>query len=487
MAGNAGYCGISRVASDDSEIIEWNRGQSLLPSKRLSTIAYERQVDSVADSAVSSIVPVMSHINLRLPFLLFITHVFGCFILWAGEPPKLPDGAIASRSFVDQAQIVSNFTKELYAHQSSLRIVKGIAYVVYQCNETTPEENKDGQIARMAIFNILNPTATAKWLDISGPGDASGGIITTGRSVSAPMLHRIDDDTLRIFFCSRIEGDPAPASRVLYKDYVISTGTLSELHQARCTIAKQPAATLDLSQPSVQRHLDFLFGAGIGAQFGKGISTACDFVACDGQLYSTIQIKDSQDGKTRLLTNVLMRSSDQGATWELLGTPDPRLLPSETKILAEPALTHDKNNICLHLRSNVIETGYMLSRASKSDLYHFDAPTTKWTYGIGRPTICDFGKPIGLVAMFTAPSVPMGGATVTRNKCDVVQIDSTYTTYTRAFSIVDYDAVNTPFMHLYNDEVYVTYSTGRRHLIPKFGTSEIVFSKLRREFFVNAE
>ena len=50
--------------------------------------------------------------------------------------------------------------------------------------------------------------------------------------------------------------------------------------------------------------------------------------------------------------------------------------------------------------------------------------------------------------MFMAPSVQMGGTTVTRNKCDVVQIDPTYTHYARAFSIVDYNAVNTPFMHL---------------------------------------
>jgi len=259
------------------------------------------------------------------------------------------------------------------------------------------------------------------------------------------------------------------------------------LHQVRCTIAKQPNTKLDLAQDAVQRHLDFLFGPGFGAQFSKGISTACDFVEFDGQLFSTIQIKDSQDGRTRFMTNILMRNADHGATWELLGAPDPRLLPGEVKILAEPALTQDKKNVYLHIRSNVIASGYVLTKASKSDLYSFAAPVTKWTYGIGRPTICDFGKPIGLVAMFTAQSVPMGGTTVTRNKCDIVLIDPAYTTYTRAFSIVDYNAVNTPFMVRCNDEVYVTYSTGRRRLLPKFGTSEIVFSKLRREFFVPAE
>lgn len=183
------------------------------------------------------------------------------------------------------------------------------------------------------------------------------------------------------------------------------------------------------------------------------------------------------------MTNVLMRSVDQGITWELMGAPDPRLLQTEVKILAEPAMTQDKDFIYLHLRSNVVESGYVLSKANKADLYAFDAPLTKWTYGIGRPTLADFGKPIGMVAMFTAPSIPMGGASITRNTC-VVRIDGSYSRYERAFSVTDYNAVNTPFMYLYNDEMYVTYSTGRRRLLPKFGTSEIVFSKLRREFFV---
>lgn len=426
---------------------------------------------------LSSFTPILAGMLLFLPLASSL----------AEEGPRLPDGLVSSRSFVDQSQIISNYSTELYAHQSSLRIVKGVGYAVYQCNEKTPEENKEGQVARMAIFQILNPAATVKWVDISFPGDSSGGLTIAGRFVSSPMLHRIDDDTLRIFFISRLASDTGPASRIFYKDYTISTARFAPLHQARCTIAGKAEPVLDLTPDAVQQHLDFLFGPGFGAQFSSGLSTSCDYVECDGQLYSTIQIKNSQNGKTLLMTNVLMRSADQGATWELLGAPDPRLVPGETKILAEPTLSYDRKNIYLHLRSNVVETGYLLSKAARADLYKFDAPVTKWTYGIGRPTVCDFGKPIGLVAMFTAQSVHMGGQTVTRNKCDVVQIDPAYEKYTRAFSIVDYDAVNTPFMCLYNDEVYVSYSTGRRRLIPKFGTSEIVFSKLRREFFIPTE
>ncbi len=397
------------------------------------------------------------------------------------------DGALISRSFVDQAQIVSKYATEQYAHQSSMRIVRGIGYAVYQCNETSPEENKAGQFARMAIFNILNPAATARWVDIAQAGESSNGITITGRFVTAATIHQTDEDSLRVFFCSRAEGDTDPSSRVFYKDYTISTGALSPLNQVRCTIAKDPAQVHDLTLSTVQSHLSFLFGKDFADQFAKGISTACDFIQIDGQLYSTIQIKNSQDGRTLLLTNVLMRSADQGVTWELLGAPDPRLLPGEVKILAEPAVTHDKSHIFLHLRSNVIETGYVLCKTPKSDLFTFDEPVVKWTYGIGRPTIADFGPPIGIVAMFTAKSVPMGGQSPSRNKCDVVKIDSKYETYTKAFSIVDYNAVNTPFMHLYQDEVFVTYSTGRRRLLPKFGTSEIVFSKLRREYFVPHE
>ncbi|MCW0217964.1 MAG: hypothetical protein OJI67_06550 [Prosthecobacter sp.] len=416
--------------------------------------------------------------------------------LWVGvmatraeeaKPSKFPNGELSSRSFVDQSVLVSKFTTEQYAHQSSMCIVKGIGYVVYQCNETTPEENKAGQVARMAIFNILNPTATATWVDVAQVGDASPDFTVGGTFVSAPMVYHLDDQTLRVFYTGRVNGDNVPAYRVFYKDYDIPSGKLSEVKAARCTIAKDSTQVMDLAVPAVQSQLDFLFGAGFGDQFTKGISTACDFVEFDGQLYSTIQIKNSEEGVTRLLTNILMRSSDHGATWELLGAPDPRLLTSEVKILAEPAMTQDSKHIYLHLRTNVVEGGYVLSKASKTDLYAFDAPVKKWTYGIGRPTLVNFGSPIGMVALFTAPSVSMGGASVTRNTCDVVLIDRSYSRYERAFSITDYNAVNTPFMCLYRDEVYVSYSTGRRRLIPKFGTSEIVFSKLRREYFVKSQ
>jgi hypothetical protein len=428
-------------------------------------------------------------VGIMLPAFFRLLPLLGALVCtcFAADPTLRPDGQVSSRSFVDQAQIISNYQTELYAHQSGLRIVQGIGYAVYQCNESNPEENKAGQVARMAVFNILNPTATAKWVDIAKACDSSGGVTLGDTFVSAPMIHALGEETLRIFFTGRQEGDPVSAYRAFSRDYRIATATLSELHPLRCTIAKEPDKVLDLTQAALQSHLDFLFGAGTGASFSKGISTACDFVEFNGQLYSTIQIKNSQDGQTRLLTNILMRSADHGSTWELLGAPDPRQLTNEVKILAEPVITQDKTHVYLHLRSNVIETGYMLSKAAKTDLYHFDAPVTKWTYGIGRPTLCDFGKPIGLVALFTAPSIQMGGNTVTRNKCDVVQIDNHYQTYTKAFSIVDFNAVNTPFMHLYRDEVYVTYTTGRRRLLPKFGTSEVVFSKLRREFFIPAE
>jgi hypothetical protein len=402
----------------------------------------------------------------------------------AQQGSAAPNGEVSARSFVDTSQVISKYTTELYAHQSTMRIVKSVGYVVYQCNERTPEESKAGQTVRMAVFHLLNPTGTVKWVDICTPGESSNGITLANTFVGSPIAHSPDEDTIRVFFVGRTAQDTSPFYRILFKDYTISTGKLSELHQVKCTVARTPDKVLDLSVPAVQAHLDSLFGAGEGAKFDGGISPTCDMVMCDGQLYSTVQIKASVGGKTRFMTNVLMRSADQGTTWELLGAPDPRLLPGETQILAEPTLTHDENQIYLHLRSNVQENGYVLSRAKKSDLYKFDKPVKRWTYGIGRPSIADFGKPIGMVAMFTGPSVTMSLQGPSRNRCDVVRIDRSYSRYNLAFSIVDYNAVNTPCMHLYNDEVYVSYSTGKRRLIPKHGTSEIVFTKLRREFFV---
>lgn len=417
--------------------------------------------------------------------------VFTCLCLRshsaAQGAPKLPNGEISARSFVDQSQIVSKYTTELYAHQSTLRIVKGMGYAAYQANDLTTKENAEGQVIRLAVFNILNPTSTAGWVDVCVPGENLNGVPLANTFVAGPILHTIGEDTLRIFFTSRLPTDSAATFRVLYKDLAVATGAFSELRQARCTVARHADEEMDLAQPAVQRHLDFLFGAGTGAQFSKGISLTCDMVPFDGALYSTVQIKNSAGGKTLLLTNVLMRSQDEGATWELLGAPDPKLLSGDdaaVKILAEPVMTQDAKNVYLHLRSNTPAHGYVLSKAEKKDLYKFDKPVTKWPYGVGRPAICDFGKPIGIVAMFTAPTVQMGGTATTRNRCDVVQIDRTYTHYNLAFPVVDYNAVNTPFICSYNDEMYVLYSTGKRRLTPKFGTSEIVFSKLRREFFV---
>ena len=405
----------------------------------------------------------------------------------AQEAPRLPNGEVSARSFVDQSQIVSKYTTELYAHQSTLRIVKGMGYAAYQANDLTTKENAEGQVIRLAVFNILNPTGTVSWVDVCLPGENLNGVPLADTFVAGPILHVIGDETLRVFFTSRLPTDSAPMFRVLYKDLYLSTGALSELKQARCTVERKPDEEVDLAQPAVQRHLDFLFGPGTGAQFSKGISLTCDMVPFDGALYSTVQIKNSAGGKTLLMTNVLMRSTDQGASWELLGAPDPKLLSGDetsVKILAEPVMTQDAGNIYLHLRSNTPAHGYVLSKAEKKDPYTFDKPVTKWGFGVGRPAICDFGKPIGIVAMFTAPTMQMGGTATTRSRCDVVRIDPTYSRYELAFPVVDYNAVNTPFICPYNDEMYVAYSTGRRRLTPKFGTSEIVFSKLRREFFV---
>jgi hypothetical protein len=209
------------------------------------------------------------------------------------EPPDLPNPEISARAFVDQSQIVSKYTTELYAHQTSMRIVAGIGYVAYQCNETSVEENVAGEIVRLAIFNILNPTATAHWVDVALPGETSGDITITGKAVASPMLHTVDDDTLRLFFGVRLTGDSSPLHRILYRDYTISTGALSPLKQVRCTIAKKPGEQHDLALEAVQSHLSFLFGDEFGKQFAMGISNTCDMHEFDGALYSTIQMAAS--------------------------------------------------------------------------------------------------------------------------------------------------------------------------------------------------
>ncbi|MEZ0388569.1 MAG: hypothetical protein ACAI34_15965 [Verrucomicrobium sp.] len=418
----------------------------------------------------------------RRAFLAAITLWGGLLAQSSSQVLTLPEDNPdpVARAIVQGAQVISRMATERYAHQSSMRIIDDKGYVVYQANDGTPQENAAGQVARLAIFKLSDPAGTVRWVDISGPGDESGGIKLTGRFVSSPLLHSIDGKTLRCFFTGKAEGDTLSNERVLYKDYDLATDTLSGLKQVKCVIARKPEESHDLCAVSVQAHLEHLFGPGAGQKYGRGINPACDFLDIGGVLYSTIQIKNSADGKTLLMTNVLMRSVDHGATWELLGAPDPEKLATPVKILAEPAISHDAGHVYLHLRSNVVENGYMLSRASKEDLYTFDAPKTVWGYGIGRPNLLADNAGGGSVALFTAPTVNTGPQTLTRNKCDVVQITPGCAEYRRLFSIMDRNALNTPFMQASGEEIYIAYSSGRRRLIPKFGTSEIMLSRFNR-------
>gem|GEM_PF-3875813 len=54
-----------------------------------------------------------------LPAFFRLLPLLGALVYtsFAAEPTLRPDGNVSSRSFVDQAQIISHYQKELYAHQ----------------------------------------------------------------------------------------------------------------------------------------------------------------------------------------------------------------------------------------------------------------------------------------------------------------------------------------------------------------------------------
>lgn len=75
--------------------------------------------------------------------LLFMAAVWGWMpSAYAGEKSSFPDGYVSSRSFVDQAEIVSKYTTEQYAHQSSLRIVKALATRSINAMTTRPRKTR---------------------------------------------------------------------------------------------------------------------------------------------------------------------------------------------------------------------------------------------------------------------------------------------------------------------------------------------------------
>ena len=88
---------------------------------------------------------------------------------------------------------------------------------------------------------------------------------------------------------------------------------------------------------------------------------------------------------------------------------------------------------------------------------------------------------LGQVTSAGRPILPDGQVSA-RSFVDPSQLVSKYTTELYAHQIAMRIVKEIGYMAY--QEMYVCYSTGRRRLTPRFGTSEIVFCKLRREFFI---
>jgi len=377
-----------------------------------------------------------------------------------------------------KATVISNFEVEKYAHSSSIKIVDGLVYVAYMCNEEGTWEGDKGQMVRLTYFNILNPSART-YIDICKPG-LKAGITLDNSDLSVPNTLIINNNILRIFFRGRVKGE----KKILYRDFNITQRNLSNIEEVKCRIEKK-TSNVDLSYKNAINHLNFLFGSNHGIADSEDLFVTSEIIEFNKKLYTCLSIGG---GLGRFVGSILMSSEDNGTSWTLLGAPDPRQIQSiaqrenNGKRFWEGAIAIEKESMFIIGRGTP-GNGLHISSANLNDLYQFSQPKKIYATSNVKPLLFNYPN-IGTILLNEGSLADrlIGSLVPDRTVLDVLLTSDNYNRLTKVFTIRDYNGIHTPSFYLYNDEIYITYTTGRRRLTTR-NCSEIMFVKLDRRFF----
>ncbi|AEI51030.1 sialidase family protein [Runella slithyformis] len=381
---------------------------------------------------------------------------------------------VYGETFVNTALPVSKFETETYAHSSYIKIINNTCYVLYMCNDKENFEGGINQKIRLSTFNLLMPTQKTI-TEIAQPSQTSGSFTLDNMGLQVPNMLQISQDTLRLFF----RGSVSKNRTILYRDYSLTTGALTNFKTVKATIARNQSI-VPLNLLNVYAHLDYLFGPGHGIGEIQDFFMTSEIEKIDDALYSVISV-GSGLGKTT--TSILVKSTDNGATWSFLGAPDPRFLPGTnsmvTKYMWEGAITSSSTEIYLFCRS--VNNGITLTKANKSNLYNFTIPIKIWNTGNAKPLVFNYPG-IGLIGLFESSSSIEPNLLSNRTALDVVRISNNYSAFTKLYTISDYSGIHTPSYCLYNNEIFISYTGDKLRRTPK-NCGQIFFSRLKRNSF----
>ncbi len=419
---------------------------------------------------------------------------------------------IAPESICSNAKVVSNYRVEKYAHSAYTEFLGNgeFGITVYMCNDSLNYEGATGQKIRITRFYTANPSDQTSIL-VAEQGQTYGFVTLDNAALQVPNLLKIDESNVRIFF----RGTQGGVNKIFYRDYNIETGLSTSVQVVQCRI-KNESTLFDMSLTKTIEHYDYLRGTtnALALTEPEIFITSDIRKLSDGKWYSGLSLGSGNDTRA---TTILIQSSDNGATWTLLASPDPLLMPgitgTDAKFFWEATVAEDSTNLYMFGRgsskgstsSNGQAFGLWITAIAKTNLYsctplNSTSPvaglTSARVYNISdqKPAILDLGSD-GLFLVTQGSYYAGLAGTINSNRVtlDFVRITNNFSVYTKQFSLKDSNGIHSVSFSRNLDVPYMTYSTSKRRqpqnppptFAPQYkNTTEVAIAELNKRYFL---
>lgn len=219
---------------------------------------------------------------------------------------------------------ISKFEGEIYAHDSKLLIVDGVGYCAYYGNDKSTVEGAAGQVVRLAVFDIDNPS-NRKIYDVFKENEKYETLtLNQNMPCYTPVLFLTKDKKIRIL----AKVYTSWQQKYYYRDFDPVSTTLT--NPQICKIAIQGKNDLvDFDINNVRKHLSYILGA------NYDLSTDVIFIASDPLIdnesyYIGLTIgRFTANWQTDEGTTVLMKTDNAGQSFTVMGAPDGRKINSK--------------------------------------------------------------------------------------------------------------------------------------------------------------
>ena len=391
--------------------------------------------------------------------------------------------------------VINNSVAEQYTHSSYIARVGDYIYVTYMYNDTSTVEGSGNQGIRMSKQHVIDPN------DITYFEPAIQGVTQINEGTPAtitvadffnPILLYISDTQLRIFWRGTIFGETTQ----FYIDFNPSTNAFSQ-YASRVRVNKNGdfATPYIMTNSNMFSHVDWFFSTTNYLNTNQSFFMTSNIYKNGSYLWTIISVGNSGTGG--LMTSVLARSSNNGATWALYTVLDCKGLSGTTgvdkKLLWEGAMGFDANNVYMILRGS--GDGFPNSGTYKAVIPFTNLMTNTLTRiqifaGAGIEKLESFLLASKWYFILSEGYQYSGPLNSIRTAHGIYVADTNFN-LTRISGFADANGFHSIGSFVYKDSVYICGSTSLRR-IPQAraggdsyqNTSEIGWLEFKRQYFL---